>query len=75
MSDVEAPVFLPRKFHGQRSLVGYSPWCHKVTVKVAQLCATLFDPTDYSPPGYPVHGIFQARVLEWVAVSFSRGSS
>ena len=30
---------------------------------------------DYSPPGYSVHGIFQARILEWVAISFSRGSS
>ena len=32
------------------------------------------DPMDYSPPGFPIHGIFQARILEWVAVSFSRGS-
>ena len=53
--------------------MGYSPWGHKV--KVAQLCATLFNPTDYSLPGYPIHGIFQARVLEWVAISFSRASS
>ena len=30
---------------------------------------------DYSPPGFFVHGIFQARILEWVAISFSRGSS
>ena len=36
---------------------------------------TLCDPMDCSPPGYSVHGIFQARVLEWVPVSFSRGSS
>ena len=34
-----------------------------------------WDPADYSPPGSFVHGIFQARILEWVAVSFSRGSS
>ena len=40
----------------------------------AQLCLTLFDPVDYSPPGSPVHGILQARILEWVAISFSRGS-
>ena len=33
------------------------------------------DPMDYSLPGSSVHGIFQARVLEWVAISFSRGSS
>ena len=30
-------------------------------------------PMDYSPPGFSVHGIFQARILEWVAISFSRG--
>ena len=33
------------------------------------------DPTDCSPPGFSVHGILQARILEWVAISFSRGSS
>ena len=43
--------------------------------EVAQLCPTLCDPTDCSLPGFSVHGIFQARVLEWVAISFSRGSS
>ena len=41
----------------------------------AQLCPTLCDPVDCSPPGSLVHGIFQVRVLEWVAISFSRGSS
>ena len=35
----------------------------------------LFDPMDCSPPGSSVHGISQARILEWVAISFSRGSS
>ena len=44
-------------------------------VEVAQLCLTLCDPMDYSLPGFSVHGIFQARVLECVAISFSRGSS
>ena len=43
--------------------------------EVAQLCPTLCDPMDYSPPGSSIHGIFQASVLEWVAISFSRGSS
>ena len=43
--------------------------------EVAQLCPTLCDPTDCSLPGSSVHGIFQALVLEWIAVSFSRGSS
>ena len=39
--------------------------------EVAQLCPTLCNPVDCSPPGSSVHGIFQARVLEWVAISFS----
>ena len=43
--------------------------------EVAQSCPTLCDPMDYSLPGFSVHGIFQARVPEWVAISFSRGSS
>ena len=43
--------------------------------EVAQLCPTLCDPVDCSPPCSSVHGVFQARVLEWVAISFSRGSS
>ena len=43
--------------------------------EVAQSCPTLCDPVDYSPPGFSVHGILQARTLEWVAISFSRGSS
>ena len=41
--------------------------------EVAQSCPTLYDPMDRSPPGSSVHGIFQARELEWVAISFSRG--
>ena len=56
------PVFLPGKSYGQRSLVGYSPWGRK------QLDMR-------NPPGSSVCGIFQARILEWVAISFSRGSS
>ena len=43
--------------------------------EVAQSCPTLHDPVDCSPPGSSVHGILQARILEWVAISFSRGSS
>ena len=39
--------------------------------RVAQSCPSLCDPTDYSPPGSSVHGILQARILEWVAISFS----
>ena len=37
--------------------------------KSLQSCPTLYDPIDGSPPGSPVHGIFQARVLEWVAIA------
>ena len=43
--------------------------------EVTQSCPTLCDPMDCSLPGSSVHGIFQARILEWVAISFSRGSS
>ena len=42
---------------------------------IARLCLTLCDPMDHSPAGSSVHGILQARILEWVAISFSRGSS
>ena len=43
--------------------------------EVSQPCPTLCDPTDCNLLGFSVCGIFQARVLEWVAISFSRGSS
>ena len=46
----------------------------EVKVLVAQSCPTLCDPLDCSPPGSSVHGILQARILEWVVISFSRGS-
>ena len=42
---------------------------------VTQSCLTLCDPMDCSPPGSSVHGILQAKILEWVAMPFSRGSS
>ena len=47
----------------------------ELKVLVAQSCPTLCDPMDCSPPGSSVHGILQARILEWVAIPFSRGSS
>jgi len=43
----------------------------KVKGEVAQSCPTLHDPVDCSLPGFSVHGIFQARVLEWGAIAFS----
>ena len=63
------------------------PFCHNKTVihkrdevkkvksEVSQSCLSLWDPMDYSLRGSSVHGIFQTRILEWVAISFSRGSS
>ena len=44
-------------------------------MSVAQSCPTLCNLMDYSPPGSSVHGILQARILEWVATPSSRGSS
>ena len=65
-----------------------SPWSHKESdtaerlnwtelseVKVTQLHLTLCNPMDCSPSGCSVHGILRARILEWVAIPFSRGSS
>ena len=43
----------------------------KVKVLVARLCQTVCNPMDCSPPGSPLHGIFQARVLEWGVIAFS----
>ena len=45
------------------------------SAKLLQSCPTLCDPMDCSPPGSSVHGILQARVLEWAAMPSSRGSS
>ena len=81
-----SPVFLPAEFNGQRSLAGSNLWGCKESNTTEQLTcvcvlghfsyewlfATLW---DCSPPGSSVQGILQARILEWVAISFSRGSS
>ena len=69
------PVFLPWKSHGQRNLVGYSPWGCRVGQDWATNRYTLCDPMDCSPPGTSVRGIFQARILERIVMPFSRGSS
>ena len=70
------PVSLTGKTHGQRSLVGCSPWGWKERKKerkkeseITQSCLTLCNPEDCSIPGSSVHGILQARILEWVAIS------
>ena len=44
----------------------------KVKVLVTLPCPTLCNPMNHSPPGSSVHGILQARILEWIAISFSR---
>ena len=49
--------------------------CHCCCCLVAKLCLTLYNSMNCSLPGSSVHGIIQARILEWVAISFSRGSS
>ena len=71
------PTRLPRPWDspGKNSGVG----CHfllqcmqvKSEGEVTQSCPTFSDPMDCSPPGFSVYGIFQARVLEWVAIAFS----
>ena len=48
---------------------------HRMRAKSFQLCTTLCDTMDHSPPGSSVHGILQARTLEWVSMPFSRGAS
>ena len=48
--------------------------CVCVCVLITQSCPTLHDPMDCSPPGSSVHGILQARTLEWVVISFSNAN-
>ena len=59
--------------HGTWYLTGAEYTC--LHAKSLQSCMTLCNPVDYSLPGSSAHGILQARILEWVAISFSRGSS
>ena len=71
------PTRLPRPWDspGKNTGVGchFLLQCMKVKSEreAAQLCLTLSDPMDCSPPGPSIHGIFQARVLEWGAIAFS----
>ena len=74
------PTRLPRPWDSPGKNTGVG--CHsllqctkvKSESEVAQSCPTLSDPMDCSPPGSSVHGIFQARVLEWVAIAFSKSN-
>ena len=56
---------------GLQSMWLQKTWTAAATAKSLQLCLTLSDPIDGSPPGSPIPGILQARILEWVAISFS----
>ena len=74
------PTRLPHPWDSPRKNTGVG--CHfllqcmkvKSESEITQLYLTLSDPMDCSPPGSSVHGIFQARVLEWGAIAFSAGS-
>ena len=74
----QQPTRFPRPWDspGKNTGVGchFLLQCMKVESEseAAQLCPTLRDPMDCSLPGSSVHGIFQARVLEWVAIAFSK---
>ena len=74
------PTRLPRPWDSPGKNTGVGCYlllqCMKVKSEseVAQSCLTLSDPMDCSPPGSSVHGIFQARALEWGAIAFSEGS-
>ena len=77
-------ITFPTKFHLVKAMVfpvvmhGFESWTIKkaaaaaAAAKSLQLCPTLCDPIDDSPPGSPVPGILQARTQEWVAISFSK---
>ena len=73
----EEPLWREKRWWGDEShtrthTTAYREWRKS---KVTQSCLTLCNPMDCSPPGSSVHGILLARILEWVAISFSRGSS
>ena len=70
-------ITLPTKVHLVKAVVlpvvmhGCESWTMKKAAKSLQSCLTLCDLMDCSLPGSSVHGIFQARILEWVAIAFS----
>ena len=74
-----AIVIMLWHWHSQHESKSDSCWRHDIFIlcnnitsaKSLQSCPTLCDPIDGSPPGSPIPGIFQARTLEWVAISFS----
>ena len=70
-------IFIPLIIHYIEHFIMYLliAYFWKSESEVAQSCPTLWDPMDCSLPDSSLHGILQARILEWVAISFSRGSS
>ena len=65
-------VFLLNQLHSNQSTTGHASFCPcfaAAAAKSYQSCPTLCDPSDGSPPGSPVPGILQARMLEWVAIT------
>ena len=81
--EIKLPAFIgswrnqenSRKTSTSASLTLLKPLTMRWWWVVAQSCSILSDPIDCSPPRSSVHGIFQARILEWVAIPFSRGPS
>ena len=71
MNSVSSYQNLERLFiHSQNIIISIV-----LCAKLLQMCPTFWDPMDYSPPGSSIHGILQVRILEWIAISSSRGSS
>ena len=66
---------LPQVAQPASGKTGWEPSCTCACVQSLQSCPTLCDPMDCSPSGSSVHGILQTRILEWVALPCSRGSS
>ena len=68
-------TIVPSSPSGLPALHLFANWLKGHTCSGAQSCPILCDPVDCSPPGSCIHGILQARILEWAAMPFSRGSS
>ena len=73
--DLPNPGMVPRSPASQADSLPAEPQVKESESEVAQSCPTLCNPTGCSLPGSSVHGIFQTIVLEWIAISFSKGSS
>ena len=75
ISQLRHPLTKHTKTYQKKILIFNIPQVrHCVSVLVPQSCLTLCNPMDCSSPGSSIHGILQARTLEWVAIPFSRSS-